>query len=308
MTQFSRREPVRVKYAGQNAAGGTTSPRYPSSELRWEPVDPRRNYPGELVVYGNYSLNEALEQKVGTRVAWLGESRGVCWWSYEFIEDHWDQFDYVLTYDASLLKLDDRCIYVPRGECWLEPEDVALYPKSRLVSFISSDKEFPKWGATGHGFRQDFYQILTGRRGCLGNRIRRAGIVEQLDCYGKLANRHLPTKLPSLQPYMFQVAVENMIHDAYFTEKIIDCFATGTIPIFRGTRAVAHHFNRDGIIFVDTLEDLTDVLVDLSEDDYHRRIEAVRENYELARAFFSREDLICEYSDILEWQAAGRAR
>ena len=35
---------------------------------------------------------------------------------------------------------------------------------------------------------------------------------------------------------MFSVCIENDVYDTYFTEKILDCFATGTIPIYKGTK------------------------------------------------------------------------
>ncbi len=118
----------------------------------------------------------------------------------------------------------------------------------------------------------------------------RSGVRERIDIYGSIIGVNLPKKLPSLKDYMFQIAVENMIHDSYFTEKLIDCFATGTIPIYRGTRHVDRHFDTRGILFFDSLEELTEILVGLTEEDYYQRLDAVRENYRRAAAFFSREE------------------
>ena len=36
--------------------------------------------------------------------------------------------------------------------------------------------------------------------------------------------------------------------DLYFTEKLLDCFATGTIPVYLGAPDIDKHFNKDGII------------------------------------------------------------
>ena len=35
------------------------------------------------------------------------------------------------------------------------------------------------------------------------------------------------------------------------TEKLTDCFACGTIPVYYGTAGVAQYFNPEGIIFLD---------------------------------------------------------
>lgn len=291
-----------IKLADGGGGSGYLSPRYPTDLMRWERVHPKADYPDDLVVYGHYALGDALAQRARTRVAFVGESRGVAWWTYEFLEDHLDFFDHVLTYDESIVAMDpQRCQFVPRGECWIEPEDVAIYAKTRLVSFISSGKGFERWRAIGHGLRVQLYDIATSGGGCLGRRLRRAGVLDRLDLYGSITGVNLPTKLPSLKDYMFQISVENMIHDTYFTEKIIDCFATGTIPIYRGTRGVERYFDPRGIIFFDSIEELTDILVGLTEDDYYSRLDAVRENYRRAAGFFSREELICRYSDLLSW-------
>ena len=50
---------------------------------------------------------------------------------------------------------------------------------------------------------------------------------------------------------MFSFAVENANYPTYFTEKLTDCFACGTIPVYYGTAGVAQYFNPEGIIFLD---------------------------------------------------------
>ena len=111
----------------------------------------------------------------------------------------------------------------------------------------------------------------------------------------------LDDKLVSLKDYMFQIAVENMIHDTYFTEKLVDCFATGTIPIFRGTRKVDRFFDTRGIIFFDTLEELSDILIGLTEDDYYDRLDVVKENFRRVRDFLLPEDWLFRHTGLLNW-------
>jgi hypothetical protein len=74
---------------------------------------------------------------------------------------------------------------------------------------------------------------------------------------------------------MYSVCVENDEHDTYFTEKILDTFATGTIPIYKGTRKVVDHFNENGILFLDDIN-----LNDLTPELYYSKIDAVKENFE----------------------------
>jgi hypothetical protein len=89
------------------------------------------------------------------------------------------------------------------------------------------------------------------------------------------------SKLPLFES-MFHIAVENSVHDNYFTEKILDCFRTFTIPIYWGTDAVLDIFDRRGIIFARDLKDIQNALASLTIGDYWSRLEAMAKNHEIA--------------------------
>jgi len=42
-------------------------------------------------------------------------------------------------------------------------------------------------------------------------------------------------KIETISNYKFCICAENVEYDGYVTEKIIDCFIAGTIPIYFGT-------------------------------------------------------------------------
>lgn len=81
---------------------------------------------------------------------------------------------------------------------------------------------------------------------------------------------------------MFHIAVENSRNLNYYTDKIVDCFATKTIPIYWGAPNIENYFNKEGIITFENEEDLVEILNSLTEEDYNNRLEAVEENYILA--------------------------
>ena len=87
---------------------------------------------------------------------------------------------------------------------------------------------------------------------------------------------------------MFSVGIENAVYDCYFTEKLTDCFACGTIPIFYGSRGVTKYFNEDGIIFLDDEFDLSSLTPDL----YYSKMDAVKDNLERAIEFPIAEDYL----------------
>ncbi|KAJ1467477.1 hypothetical protein T484DRAFT_1921515 [Baffinella frigidus] len=89
-------------------------------------------------------------------------------------------------------------------------------------------------------------------------------------------------------PYMSALVIENSQVDEYFTEKIIDCLLTGTVPIYWGAPSTLQHFDRDGIIFLQG-EDLpgatTRALQSLDPALYQQMLPAVRRNFEKAQRF-----------------------
>ena len=97
-----------------------------------------------------------------------------------------------------------------------------------------------------------------------------------------------------MSEYRYSITIENCIQDYYWTEKIVDCFATKCIPIYYGTRSVVDSFNADGIIFFETLKELKEVLDNMSEADYNKRIDAIEENFQLVEKYRIPEDWIYE--------------
>jgi hypothetical protein len=88
---------------------------------------------------------------------------------------------------------------------------------------------------------------------------------------------------------MFSIVYENHCYDKYYTEKITDCFASKTIPIYWGTKLVTEDFNADGILFTDKLNGMM-----LSAELYHSKLDAVNDNYERVKKLVSADDVLYE--------------
>jgi hypothetical protein len=112
---------------------------------------------------------------------------------------------------------------------------------------------------------------------------------DQVHLYGR-GFRDLERKEDGMKDYMFSIAVENAVYDTYFTEKLTDCFATGTIPIFYGCRGVTEYFNEDGIIFLDDDFDVST----LTEELYYSKMDAIKDNFERANNLPVAEDYLYE--------------
>jgi len=107
------------------------------------------------------------------------------------------------------------------------------------------------------------------------------------DLYGRGYNQ-IDSKLSGLQDYCFSFAMENATYSNMITEKITDCFVTGTIPIYYGIKNIGDFFNIDGIIMLDGNFDINSLSFDL----YEKMYPAVLENYQIAKNILTAEDYI----------------
>ncbi|MBT8520009.1 hypothetical protein DP176_02900 [Polynucleobacter paneuropaeus] len=86
-------------------------------------------------------------------------------------------------------------------------------------------------------------------------------------------------KLVTLGQYQFSICFENMALKGYMTEKIIDCFVAGTIPIYLGDPLIQTELPRDS--FIDTrdfesLDELDEHIQSISKDRAIKMIESGR--------------------------------
>lgn len=207
------------------------------------------------------------------KVAWLLEPKAISPNIYTYILENYRLFDYVLTFDKDLLSNIPNGLFAPYGTFWVE--DKIDYQKQHMVSMILSFKNYTEGQQLRHN-------ILS----------QRPSIV---DFYGKFdSTKEIKTKNEALDNYYYSIAVENSIQDSYWTEKLLDCFITKTIPIYYGTRDVSNFFNSKGIIFFDSIKQLDVILNKITPEIYNERKIYIEENYNLAKKYKEPEYYIFE--------------
>lgn len=234
-----------------------------SKHIKWVKDHPL----AEGTFYIDNTINDGIgDGRKGLKYLWLLESKHIKPGLVESIIDNKqlveDTYETIFTHDQRLLALGDKYKWVPAQGFWIkEPK---IYEKTKMISMIASNK-----------------------RMCEGH-VKRLGWVErigdQLDLYGRGFNE-IADKEEGLCDYMFSVAIENGEYETYFTEKLLDCFATGTIPVYLGAPDIGDHFNKDGII------DLTEEF-EVSEEIYYSKMDAIKENLEKAKEMEVLEDFI----------------
>jgi hypothetical protein len=83
------------------------------------------------------------------------------------------------------------------------------------------------------------------------------------------------------------LAIENHSEKNYFSEKIMDCFRTLTVPIYWGCTNIDDYFDSRGIIFLPDLEQSIDIIKSISADDYLKRMPYIIENYERSKNYWN---------------------
>jgi len=86
---------------------------------------------------------------------------------------------------------------------------------------------------------------------------------------------------------MFHVAIENAREPSYFSEKLIDCLLTYTVPLYYGCTAISEFFDPRGIIQFADADELVSKLNLLTADDYWSRLEAMQENFTRAQRYIN---------------------
>jgi hypothetical protein len=98
----------------------------------------------------------------------------------------------------------------------------------------------------------------------------------------------------SLEKYRYSIIIENDMTPYRFTEKILNCFASMTVPIYIGAAKIGDFFNDGGIIQVSLpqIDILDKIISSCNEADYIARLQAIIENYNKVADFLCIEDYI----------------
>ena len=80
------------------------------------------------------------------------------------------------------------------------------------------------------------------------------------------------------------IAIENFSENNYFTEKLIDCFKTFTIPVYWGCLNIGDYFDTRGMI--NNLEDINKIIEHITIDDYLERMTFIIKNYESSKNYW----------------------
>jgi hypothetical protein len=85
---------------------------------------------------------------------------------------------------------------------------------------------------------------------------------------------------------MFSIIVENEYQDHYFTEKLIDCLRSYTVPIYFGAPNIAKYFDPAGMLLPASLDEMFEMVNRLTPADYWERLNAMEGNFQRSRHYW----------------------
>lgn len=121
----------------------------------------------------------------------------------------------------------------------------------------------------------------------------------EIDVFGRgRAKPLINGKLKGLLPYQYSIAIENTAHNDYFTEKVMDCWLSGAVPIYFGASNLEKYFPKESFIRLNNL-DFTDFKLrvesgEFSQANFEFRKSAVAEARQIVIEKFSMHSLISD--------------
>jgi len=210
------------------------------------------------------------EVKSKYKIAWAFESPVIKPYVYTHIKEIEDKFDYIYICKPELHRNAKykQCYF---GACWVPEQLCKIYDKTKMLSIIASNKNY----AQGHKLR---HEVISKNPH------------PELELWGSGYNWFSDEPEGRVSPfrdYRYVIVIENCQYPGYLTDKIVDCFATGCIPIYWGCPDIGDHFNTEGFYVWNTYEELQEILDKISAEDYDSKRAYVEENYSRFRELAS---------------------
>lgn len=244
----------------------------------------RYNYGLDTHFYGPEAMTGTLG-KPAVKYGMLTESRTIVPKDYEVFHRNRGlekDFRYIFTYDDRILnEIENARFYPVAAGIWnSEMREGRYREKDRDLSILSSDKVM----CALHRFRLELARLC--KRDGLADTFGRfdgGGYVEKVD--------------ETLNRYRFSMIIENDVSDYYFSERLTNCFAAQTVPVYLGARRIGDFFNTDGMILLGSadLEEAESLIAECTRERYEAMLPAVLDNYERVKEYVNMQDYLYEH-------------
>jgi hypothetical protein len=194
----------------------------------------------------------------------------------------------ILTWNNELLNTCENTTLFYHSCNHLEPEYINSFQsisKKFEISFLSGTKDLVE----GHKLRQSIFKLENNitipkkwfyvLEDFNQEKFENTGIGRPTDPKLQAKGKHILYDTP-----MFNIAVENINSDNWFTEKLSDAFNTKTVPVYWGCKNISDFgYDERGIIRFNSLEELPYIVNNLTEEKYYSMIPFIEHNYNISK-------------------------
>ena len=238
--------------------------------------------------YGHNAIGKTLG-KPDEKFAILVETEGICPDVYHKLLVNADlakEYSLIFTHSEKILDKYPNARFIPAGGVWYGTTffggtvNPFLYKeKTKNISLVSSNK-----------IMNHLHQV----RYNLAMKLKESSLV---DTFGTFDGGKYVRISETLEKYRYSIIIENTITKFCFTEKILNCFKSMTIPIYIGAQNIGEFFNKSGIIVVsekDLINSFEDIISMCTEEYYQQHLGAVVDNFHRVKKYTCQEDYIID--------------
>jgi hypothetical protein len=208
---------------------------------------------------------------------------------HSWILNNYPLFTGVLTWNDEILSKCNNAILFHHSCNHLDLDYINSFEdinKTYEVSFLSGTKDLVE----GHKLRQEIYnigdQIIKIPKKWFKvlddfdqNKFELTGIGRPTDAKSQAKGKHI-----LYNTSMYNIAVENIKTNNWFTEKLSDAFNTRTIPIYWGCPNISDFgYDERGIIRFETVEELINIINNRYPYQYQEMKPYIDHNYNIAK-------------------------
>jgi hypothetical protein len=197
------------------------------------------------------------------------ESSKKIWWTGEDVRPPFQEgYDLFISFDQDGLSGKNVCFPLFYSELLFPNQDAFQRLGGPVPEAASLTR--PRMKTTTSGFACAFINNPEPTRLRAVEYLSKYG---QVEIYGKISNTPNTRKLPNAQGFKFVLCFENSLFPGYITEKLLDAYLCGAVPLYWGDLGNEPHINRNSFINAkdfESLEDFASYVGSLSEIDYER--------------------------------------
>jgi hypothetical protein len=233
----------------------------------WNPFEGHELNFSKLVSISVDTLS--VDDNADIKILHLAEPTEIYSYIYEDI-NQLSKFDKVYTYNQIILDQIPNSELIEFGSCWLDFSDLNLN-KLNHISFVTSTKNF----TSGHELRHNIFNFFES-----------VNTINGLEIYQHKSPPFHTRRNDFFEASKFHVAVENAKEINFFTEKLIDCFASKTIPVYYGCPNIGDFFNLDGMIIFNDYDEFLEKIGSITPSMYDEMQSAIEDNHERCKKYY----------------------